>query len=520
MPKVQLNDLSSLANETSVIATINANNAAIEEGFNNTVSRDGTSPNTLEDDINMNSHRIYNVPLTPFSNADVATKYYVDYIAGLSSDAAPTNPGDAVIDGDLHVTGSADIDVNLNVDGTAVIDDSLSVENGTFLVSNDKIHFTPAGNAGLELGRTDNVASTPYIDFHSGTDGTNDYDARVIVSGGTASDGAAAIGVIAASFNPVSNDGVPLGTSSLSWADLFLASGGVINFANGNATLTHSTGLITSSVPFSVGTSNAITAGTIELGAASDTTLSRASAGNVNIEGNLVYRAGGTDVPVTDGGTGASTAQAAQTNLITPLTQVTAATGDFIPVADVSDSNNGKKVLASTIGTGKQTIWIPAGAMKVRVTSGAGSTDYDSGSNDITITTLAFDTTTQEYAHFHVAFPKGWDEGTVTFIPYWTNTGGSSTQTVRWTLAGAAISNDDSLNATMGTAQNSDDTWLAQNDLHIGPESSAITIGGTPAEGDLVVFQISRDVANDNMSGDALLIGIKLLFTTNANTDD
>ena len=45
----------------------------------------------------------------------------------------------------------------------------------------------------------------------------------------------------------------------------------------------------------------------IELGHASDTTLTRASSGNVNIEGNLVYRAGGTDVPVADGGTGAST---------------------------------------------------------------------------------------------------------------------------------------------------------------------------------------------------------------------
>ena len=45
----------------------------------------------------------------------------------------------------------------------------------------------------------------------------------------------------------------------------------------------------------------------IELGHASDTTLTRASSGDVNIEGNIVYRAGGTDVPVTDGGTGAST---------------------------------------------------------------------------------------------------------------------------------------------------------------------------------------------------------------------
>ena len=45
----------------------------------------------------------------------------------------------------------------------------------------------------------------------------------------------------------------------------------------------------------------------IELGHASDTTIARASAGNVTIEGNEIYRAGGTDVPVSDGGTGAST---------------------------------------------------------------------------------------------------------------------------------------------------------------------------------------------------------------------
>lgn len=167
----------------------------------------------------------------------------------------------------------------------------------------------------------------------------------------------------------------------------------------------------------------------------------------------------------------------------------------------------------------KHTIWVPAGAMTPKVTNGAAEGTYDSGLNDVTLRTLAFDTTTQEYAQFCIGMPKGWDEGTVTFIPYWTNAGGSSTQTVRWTLAGLAVSNDDTLNGTFGTAQNSDDTWLAQNDLHIGPESSAITIGGTPAESDLVVFQVSRDVANDNMSGDALLIGIKLLITYAAVND-
>jgi len=45
----------------------------------------------------------------------------------------------------------------------------------------------------------------------------------------------------------------------------------------------------------------------VNIGHASDTTLTRASSGDVNIEGNIIYRAGGTYVPVADGGTGAST---------------------------------------------------------------------------------------------------------------------------------------------------------------------------------------------------------------------
>ena len=41
-------------------------------------------------------------------------------------------------------------------------------------------------------------------------------------------------------LSPVTSDGVALGTSSLMWSDAFLASGSVINFNNGDVTLTHS----------------------------------------------------------------------------------------------------------------------------------------------------------------------------------------------------------------------------------------------------------------------------------------
>lgn len=89
------------------------------------------------------------------------------------------------------------------------------------------------------------------------------------------------------------SDAFALGSATKMWSDLFLAAGGVINFNNGNATLTHSTGLLTSNVPLSLGTSNALTCGTIELGAAADTTIARVSAGVVSIEGANILVSGG-----------------------------------------------------------------------------------------------------------------------------------------------------------------------------------------------------------------------------------
>lgn len=48
-----------------------------------------------------------------------------------------------------------------------------------------------------------------------------------------------------AAATPVTNDGAALGNTTLQWSDLFLASGGVINFNNGDVTITHSADLLT-----------------------------------------------------------------------------------------------------------------------------------------------------------------------------------------------------------------------------------------------------------------------------------
>lgn len=169
---------------------------------------------------------------------------------------------------------------------------------------------------------------------------------------------------------------------------------------------------------------------------------------------------------------------------------------------------------------GRQSIWLPSQCWQSKVTNGAQWVDYDAGSNDMSLGVWAFDTTTQEYIQSFMAMPKGWDGGTISFVPYWTNPGGATTQNVVWSLAGVAARDDDALGGlTMGTAQTSNDTWLAQNDMHIGPESSAITIGGTVASGCGVALEVSRVVASDNMAGDAYFIGAMLFLNITTGND-
>ena len=48
-----------------------------------------------------------------------------------------------------------------------------------------------------------------------------------------------------ATVSPNASDGVPLGTTSLMWSDLFLASGAVVNFNAGDVTATHSSNTLT-----------------------------------------------------------------------------------------------------------------------------------------------------------------------------------------------------------------------------------------------------------------------------------
>lgn len=62
MAKLTLTDLSSLTNQTTAINQLNNNFTAIEQAIEKTLSRDGTSPNTMTASLDMNNQRILNLP--------------------------------------------------------------------------------------------------------------------------------------------------------------------------------------------------------------------------------------------------------------------------------------------------------------------------------------------------------------------------------------------------------------------------------------------------------------------------
>lgn len=171
---------------------------------------------------------------------------------------------------------------------------------------------------------------------------------------------------------------------------------------------------------------------------------------------------------------------------------------------------------------GRQAIYIAASGMRPSVSGGcAPISAIASAANQPDIVTLDFDPTTQEYAQFSLVMPKKWNEGTISFKPNWSHAATTTNFGVVWDLQAVAVGNDDTILTNFGTAQISTDTGGTTNDMYQGPESSAITVGGSPGPEEMVFFRVSRVTGNggDTMAIDARLHGITVYVTTDADTD-
>lgn len=205
---------------------------------------------------------------------------------------------------------------------------------------------------------------------------------------------------------------------------------------------------------------------------------------------------------------------------------VTPATGDRLPITDVSASNTDGYVLVEKIGTGQQTIWIPAGAMEPRVTTApATSNAVEISTSLIALRTMDFATDADDHAGFAIQMPKGWDASTLVAQFVWSTTGAQSAglDGVAWFIRAGAYASSDVLTTALGTAVGvTQDHSATANDIMITSETSAITVAGTPGAEEWVYFEVYRDVSDaaDDLNIDARLHGVKLHYTTSSNTDD
>lgn len=182
----------------------------------------------------------------------------------------------------------------------------------------------------------------------------------------------------------------------------------------------------------------------------------------------------------------------------------------------------GTDVAAATVGQGQHTIWAGSGAFVRPTTNGAAYSTEELATNDIGIAYYAFDASTEEAIYLLWQAPKSYDGGTIIAQPIWKHPATTTNFGVVWGISGRAYANDDALDQAMGTEQTSTDTGGTTADCYIAPESSAVTMAGSPAGEQLIIIKIARKVADgsDTLAVDAHLLGVKIHYTTDAATDD
>ena len=147
--------------------------------------------------------------------------------SGVPSWAAST-VGDitSVVAGSGLTGGATTGDATVNVIGG----DGITANTNDVAITPAQTTITSVYNTSLKMGRD----SQNLIDFAT-------TDDKIILRVNNVDE----VELVANVLQPTTSDGVALGTGSLMWSDLFLASGSVINFSNGDITATHSSETLT-----------------------------------------------------------------------------------------------------------------------------------------------------------------------------------------------------------------------------------------------------------------------------------
>ena len=256
-----------------------------------------------------------------------------------------------------------------------------------------------------------------------------------------------------------------------------------------------------------VGTGDSPQFTAVNIGHASDTTLARSGAGDLTVEGNAIYRAGGTDVPLADGGTGASLTDPNADRVLFwddsagAMTWLTMGTNLTITGTTLDASGGGA-------GNGWNLQWSPQDAEFP--TSNYATLD---GRNNHPC--LDFDTTTQETAYFRGVLNSAYAGAGVT-INLWVAASTATSGTIGFDVAferidvsSLDIDADSFGSATTVTATTVPGTsgQLLKLTVNVSDGANMDSL----AAGEMFRLRVRRDVSNDTAAGDAELYRVEMV---------
>ena len=169
---------------------------------------------------------------------------------------------------------------------------------------------------------------------------------------------------------------------------------------------------------------------------------------------------------------------------------------------------------------GTETMWVPSSAMYGATTNPADAQQIETTATRPDMKVLDFDAGTDEFAQFSVAFPKSWNEGTVTYRVYWTPST-TNTGNCIFGLQGVSVGDGDTIDVAYGSPITVTDAGIGTiEDQQISSISSAVTIDNA-AVTEQTYFQLYRDAnaGGDTFTGDARVLGIKIFYTSDAAND-
>jgi hypothetical protein len=334
-------------------------------------------------------------------------------------------------------------------------------DNTTNDVSTSKHGFFPKFPGGSGFLRADGQwAATGAGDITGSTGSTDDAIITADGTGGATFQGSLATVNSSGSINIPSGQKYKINGTALAYTDITGA---------GSGTVTHSSGALTSG---GVVVGN----GTDDIKIATDIPTA------TTIGSAYIYRAGGTDVPYTDGGTGISTYP-------------------------------------------KRTIFLSGAGGIASTTSGNDSfTTTETSTNKVNFRASKFIASASDASHeWGFVLPANYDGGTVTATPYFHCAAGTeaSSHTVIWNVQGVCFADGETMDTAYGTLQTSTTTFASSKagKLIVGATTSAITLGGTPAGGEWCQIRAQRE--GDDTNTDAqYLLGIKIVYQTNGTSDE